>query len=218
MKTITIDGNVHTDIINEAAEVLQQGGLVCIPVNGSYRIVADLWNPSAVLNLLQSKRRVKKKPSLVFISDKSQLSKTTDQIDPLNFKLMNAFWPGPLTLLLDPHPDLPRKISKELSKANGSLGIRIPVNPLARRIVTAFGGPLLVSSANRNAKIGDSSTDQIRRNFSQNVSLFLDAGDFNQSLKSTCVEVVNGQVKVIREGLITEDMILDVTQEAEALS
>lgn len=134
----------------------------------------------------------------------------------LNFELIRAFWPGPLTLLLDPHPDLPRKVSKELSKANGSLGVRIPVNPLVRRILTAFGGPVLASSANRNSKKGETSVEQIRKNFSKNVSLLLDAGDFDQSVqsvKSTVVEVVDDCAKIVREGLITRDLIVDAVGE-----
>jgi L-threonylcarbamoyladenylate synthase len=208
MRTIDLRQEDAQDHFDEAAEVLRNGGLVCVPCNGRYRIFADLWSASAVMELLQSKRRVKKKPSLVFIADESMLADTVDGVDATAKKLMSAFWPGPLTILFDPHPDLPRKVSKELSRANGRLGVRVPDDVIARGIVKAFGGPVLVSSANRERKPGETSPAQIRRNFGNRIQLFLDAGDLNDEGHSTVVEVNGGEVTVTRAGNIDEQAVI----------
>ncbi len=212
MRTIDLRNEPTDQCFEEAAEVLREGGLVCVPCNGRYRIFADLWSASAVIELLQSKRRVKKAPSLVFIADESMLGETVDSVDDTARKLMDQFWPGPLTILMDPHPDLPKKVSKELSRANGRLGVRVPDDELARGIVRAFGGPVLVSSANREKKPGETSPAQIRRNFGNRIQLFLDAGDLANEGHSTVVDVDGGEVRVTRAGTIDEQAVLAGTQ------
>lgn len=208
MKTIDLRNDSGDHIYNEAAEVLRSGGLVCLPCNGRYRILADLWNKSAVMELLQSKRRVRKAPSLVFVADEAMLEETVDGVDATSHKLIESFWPGPLTILFDPHPDLPRNVSKELSRANGRLGVRVPDDELVRGVVRAFGGPVLVSSANREKKPGETSPAQIRRNFGNRVALFLEKGDLADQGHSTVVEVDDGQVRVTRAGMLDENAVL----------
>lgn len=208
MKTVDLRNESGEDLYSVAAEILESGGLVCLPCNGRYRILADLWSASAVMELLQSKRRVKKAPSLVFIASQEMLGETVEDVDETSKKLMKSFWPGPLTILLDPHPELPRKVSKELSRANGRLGVRVPDDDLCRGVVRAFGGPVLVSSANRERKPGETSPAQIRRNFGNRIALFLDAGDLSDQGHSTVVEVDGGKVHVRRSGMLEEQAIL----------
>ena len=216
MRTIDLRNEQARDYFDEAAQVLEDGGLVCVPCNGRYRILADLWSASAVMELLQSKRRVKKKPSLVFIADDSMLADTVEGVDETAKRLMEKFWPGPLTILFDPHPELPRKVSKELSRANGRLGVRVPDDQIARGVVKAFGGPVLVSSANRERKPGETSPAQIRRNFGNRIALFLDSGDLKDEGHSTVVDVDGGEVTVTRAGNIDEKAVLAGTADIGA--
>ncbi|MEM1348826.1 MAG: Sua5/YciO/YrdC/YwlC family protein, partial [Myxococcota bacterium] len=102
MKTITLQ-NVqdHSDIIEQVCAVLEEGGVACLPMNGNYRLLADLNNTSAVIRLFQSKRRVKEAPSLVFVPDPGRLREVAADVSDTAAQLATQFWPGPLTLVLE---------------------------------------------------------------------------------------------------------------------
>jgi L-threonylcarbamoyladenylate synthase len=207
MKTIPIDELDDSHHLEAIAKVLSAGGLVCLPCNSSYRIVADLTSEGAVTRLLQSKRRTRKAPSLVFVDDLAMLSRVTDQLDPVADKLAARLWPGPLTILVDAHPDLPEKVTKQLCKANGKLGVRVPDDSLLRQVIQKFGRPLLASSANKEKKAGAGSPAQVRKNFVSRIDLFVDAGDLPPSASSTVVDVSDGKVVITRPGAVSKEQI-----------
>jgi len=121
----------------EVARVIEQGGLVCAPCTGAYRILADLNNEDAVSRLLQSKRRTGRAPSLVFVADAAMLGQVAAEISPLARRLVKAMWPGPLTILFEPHAELPAAVVKQLCKSSGKIGVRVPADPLAQALVRA---------------------------------------------------------------------------------
>jgi L-threonylcarbamoyladenylate synthase len=207
LKTIELRNLASASFYEDVLRVLQDGGLVCLPCKSSYRIVTDLGNEAAVSRLLQSKRRTRKAPSLVFISGPEMLKQVTRQIDPVARKLAERFWPGNLTLLFPANPELPAMVIKELAKANGKLGVRAPEERHVREIVSSLGRPILVSSANRAQKTGAASPAQIRKNFAAQVDLFLDAGDLPSSAASTVVDIVEGKAIVTRAGAITQEQL-----------
>ena len=203
MKTIQFEKLKGDDgAMAELCRVLQKGNLVCIPCGSSYRIVADLTSAKAVSKLLQSKRRTRKAPSLVFVSDEEMLSEVVETVDEERRAILRHFWPSSLTILFDASDDLPRKVVKPLTKANGRLGVRIPDDPIAYAVVEEFGRPLLVSSANKEKKHGAGSPAQVRKNFFSKIALFVDAGDLPPGDSSTVVDLVNGELKVLREGAV----------------
>ncbi|MBN2497834.1 MAG: threonylcarbamoyl-AMP synthase [Deltaproteobacteria bacterium] len=189
-------------LYDEICDVLEKGGLVCLPCNASYRIVADLTSEQAVLRLLQSKRRTQRKPALVFVEDESMLERVVEEIDPLARKLAQRYWPGSVTILFRAHPDLPARAIRELGKKRGKIGVRVPAHPVAREVVGRLGRPLLVSSANPETKKGAGSPAQIRKNFLGRIDLFIDAGDLPDGTASTVVEVERGRAKVTRAGAV----------------
>ena len=210
MHIIKLADAVDTGLYKESSNVLQQSGLVCLPCHGKYRLLAALEDSDAVMHLFQSKRRVGKRPALVFVSNEEMLRRVAADVSPLAKRLMEAFWPGPLTIQFEANPDLPRKVIKQLTRANGHIGVRIPDDPVAMAMVEAFGGPLLVSSANKEKKAGDSSPAQIRKNFVHRVDLFVEAGDLVTEAPSTVVNIDSGTPKVIRPGAISEEQLLAV--------
>jgi L-threonylcarbamoyladenylate synthase len=212
MKAITVSSLTDaSNLDRQVDDVLSRSGLVCLPCNGKYRILADLSDEDAVMRLLQSKRRTSKSPSLVFISDWSMLDKVTSEIDPLARTLADEFWPGPLTILFDPHDDLlPRRLFKQLKKTKSRVGVRVPADPNLRRIISSFGGPVLVSSANRENKGGETSPAQIRQNFGRGLDLFVDIGDLQPGPSSTVVHVSGGDFQVVRPGAIEEQHLQTV--------
>jgi len=212
MKIIPLrDMDLDSEQLDEVVQVLSDGGLICLPCSGSYRILADLTNEKAVNRLLQSKRRTSKAPSLVFVGDNAMLAAVADKIDPLAIKLAQRLWPGQVTILFDAHPDLPPRVVKQLCKANGKLGVRVPLDGLARRVVKQLGRPVLVSSANKEHKAGAGSPAQVRKTFRDRVDVFLDAGDLPPRPASTVVDVRAGRLAVTRPGAISQEQ-LDAVQ------
>lgn len=217
MEIMKMDAGSHPDgTVRNAVQVLERGGVACLPCNGSYRLFADVTDESAVMRLLQSKRRVQKTPSLVFIDDISNLYKVVDDVEPVASALAKEFWPAPLTIRFDPNSDLPRDVVRELTKATGKLGVRVPGNQLARTVVESFGSPVYVSSANRGQKTGETSAAQVRHNFMGRIDFFLDAGDLNESASSTVIDVDKNDIEVVRSGAIAGDKIEEVAAAARS--
>ena len=208
MHIIKLEDVADRGLYTESAQVLQQSGLVCFPCHGTYRLAASLEDVDAVTHLNQSKRRVGKSPALVFVSNEEMLKRVAADVSPVAKRLMEAFWPGPLTLLFDANPDLPTKVVKQLVRANGQIGVRVPDDPIALAIVESFGGPLLISSANKEKKAGHGSPAQVRKNFVHKVDLFIEAGDLAPQTPSTVVAIDGATVQVTRQGAISEDQIL----------
>lgn len=200
-------GDPPREALGEVDRILSDGGVVCLPCNGTYRLFADVTNEDAVMRLFQSKRRVHKAPCLVFIDDISSLHKVSDTVDPVALALTKKLWPAPLTILFSASKNLPRRVVRELTKANGKLGIRIPQNPLSQQVVESFGGPLLVSSANRGQKSGETSPAQVRQNFLGRIDYFIDAGDLNRVPSSTVIDIENNAIDFVRLGAISRETI-----------
>lgn len=200
-------GEPPAGAVDKAVGILERGGVVCLPCNGTYRLFADVTNKDAVLRLLQSKRRVKKAPSLVFIDSISRLHLVADDVDPVALALTKEIWPAPLTIRFPASRKLPRTVAKELTRATGKIGVRIPEHPLAHRVAEAAEVPLLVSSANRGRKSGETSPAQIRQNFLGRIDYFLDAGDLNPVPSSTVIDVDKNGIDVVRSGAVPEETI-----------
>ena len=208
MRTIP-SSSILTDesLRQEVAKVLSDGGLVCIPCSGRYRLICDLWNPDAVQDLMVAKHRTKNKPSLVLVPNRAALDQVTENLSPDLARIADAFWPGPVTVLVECHPDLERDTRKSLTAANKHLGVRVPADDAARMVVEAFGGPVLASSANREKKGGADSGAHVRRSFSRMVDIFIDAGELKGGELSTVVQVKKGDFSVLRAGAISSDAI-----------
>ncbi len=208
MRTITLS-EVEQDksLYTEIDKVLKNGGLVCFPGPTGYKLAADLGSPAAVTSMIQAKRRVKNAPSLVFVPDVTWVEKVAADVSADAKKLMKALWPGPLTLLFTASEDLHPKVRKQLTKAKGWLGIRIPQDSIPRTVVRTFGSPLLISSANLAKKHGATSVAQVRKNFGRTVELLIDAGDLATGLQSTLVDLTHDTPTVIREGAVSEEDI-----------
>jgi L-threonylcarbamoyladenylate synthase len=193
---------------SELVEPLAAGGLVCIPVRGAYRILADARSEAAITRLAQSKRRAHNRPALIIVAN---LEAAKDVVDGTQWKttqkLAKKFWPGPLTLVLPPSKVLPNKIKKVLTRSTGSLGVRVPEDPVTIAILAQLGAPLLVSSANLEQKPGASSASTVRMRFERTVDVWCDAGDLAPAPPSTLVEVTETAWKLVREGAVAKDAI-----------
>lgn len=196
-------------IYNELAEILHDDGIVCFPTATSYRLVTNMMSEKAIINFQQIKRRTRKAPVLLFVPNQHTLSEIVAEVPEGARRLIEVFWPGPLTLQFALHPDLPRKILKNLN-CKGKVGIRIPQDPIANNLLQAFGGPLLVSSANISRKKGAHSEAQIRKNFGRWVDVLISTGDVKGDGSSTVLDVTSDPPVIRRQGLVDGDEVLRV--------
>jgi L-threonylcarbamoyladenylate synthase len=193
--------------VAEIAKVLAEGGLACLPLRGTYRIAADVRSVDAVTRLVQSKRRAKHHPALVAVPDLAAARAVVDGTGWTTTRRAAKLWPGPITLVLPPSAELPAKVRSVLTKATGKLGVRVPQDALAGALVRAFGGPVLLSSANHEKKPGASSAAAVRQRFTQTVDIWVDAGDVPPAPPSTIVELTEAGFTILREGAITHAQI-----------
>lgn len=189
--------------IDEIVGFLAAGGVVCLPCGGNYRLVCDPRDEGAVIELLQLKRRTRNAPSLVFVSGAQGLEDIADDLPEAARTLAQKHWPGPLTILVKPAASLPKKVRKALTKANKHIGVRVPADEVTRAVIEAFGGPLLVTSANREKKLGSGSGAIVRQTFGGRIAAFIDAGELAPSEPSTVISVSGGAVKVQRAGALS---------------
>ena len=149
MKTIQLSLVQSTPTLyDDITSALEDGSIVCYPTPSGYKLAADFTSSKAITAMIHAKRRVKNAPSLVLVPDMTWVDEIATRISPDARTLMETFWPGPLTLLLLAHQELPSKIRKALTSAKGWLGIRLPEDEVSRNILSDFKKPILVSSAN----------------------------------------------------------------------
>ena len=208
MKTIKLaDGPDTRALAEEIAELLRAGELACLPCAGRYRIVAMLEDAAAVTKLTQAKSRIKKAPALVFVDSEAELSRVAAQVPPAARRIAKALWPQPVTIRVTPSEELPSRVLKELGGKKARLGVRTPRDELMKAVVRAAGAPLLVSSANREKKAGESSPAQVKKTFGGRIALFVDGGELQPGPSSTVVDIDGDQVVIERAGAVDAETI-----------
>ena len=143
MKTIRLQADNPADIVR-AGEILRQGGLVGIPTETVYGLAADALNGEAVAKIFKAKGRPMDNPLIVHISDISQWKKLVREIPESARKLAEAYWPGPMTIILPKSDCIPDEVSAGL----GTVAVRFPAHPAARAVIDAAGTPLAAPSGN----------------------------------------------------------------------
>lgn len=213
VKMYKIDSSSQvSELAKEAAEVIREGGVVCLPCAGRYRLFADLLNNDAVMRLMQAKSRIKTAPALVFIEGASDIDRVAEEIPALARKLASELWPQPITIRVKPSSELPKKVLKQLGGKKVRLGLRTPDGGLAQAVLRAVGSPLLVSSANREKKAGESSSAQVAKTFGPHIDLFINDGDLTPEAVSTIVNIENDAVVIERLGAVDEATIQSCSQ------
>ena len=186
--------------IAEAARVIRQGGLVIFPTETVYGIAADLSNPSAIARLRQVKQRSEDKPFSILISHRRIIENYTSYTDPKLYKLIDKYWPGPLTVIVP---------AKEPGK---SYGIRMPDNTIALNLVDAAQSAIAAPSANIEGKKAPTTCQEALEDLDGLVDLAIDGGPVELGISSSIVDFTQADPKVIRDGVITQYDVDRTTQ------
>lgn len=198
-RTIKIDPeNPDPGRIEEARSVLEAGELVAFPTETFYGLGADAFNKHAVERVFSAKKRARTKPLLVIISRKEQLSDLVTEVPKAASKLMDAFWPGPLTIIFKAKKNLPALLTCE----TGTVGIRISSHPVAQALGGAFGRPLTATSANISGGKSPSTAQDVYEQLGNEIEIILDGGRTIGTTGSTIIDVSISPPRLIRDGAI----------------
>jgi L-threonylcarbamoyladenylate synthase len=191
--------------IERAAQVLKAGGIVAFPTETVYGLGADATNAAAVARLYAAKGRPQFNPLIAHVLDIVTAHRHAGFAEPAD-KLAARFWPGPLTLVL---PRSAESTVCELACAGlATIALRAPSHPIARALLTAFGGPIVAPSANRSGRVSATSAAHVAADLGEGVDLIVDGGASPVGVESTIVAVdATGEVALLRPGAIPREQI-----------
>jgi L-threonylcarbamoyladenylate synthase len=201
---IAIDSKTpQPEWIQAAAEVICKGKIVTFPTTCLYGLGVDALNPMAVQKIFQVKQRSDNQPLLVLVKNQKALEFLVRSIPPVAVALMEAFWPGKLTLVFEAGKNLPRA----LTAGTGKIGIRIPAHKVAAALVDSLENPITGTSANLSQQGGCSYISEIHPEIARHSNLILDAGTLKGGLGSTVVDVTTTPPVILRVGQVSAEKI-----------
>ncbi len=184
----------QVDKISYCAKILQKGGLVAFPTETVYGLGANLLNKKAIERLYRVKRRSEGKPFSLHIAEKEKIEEHAINLTPTVFKLMDKFWPGPLTLIVP-------------SREGGSVGVRMPKNSVALRLIYEAGVPVVAPSANLSGNPAPKNAEDVLRDLNGLIDVVIDAGPTELGLESTIVDLTTNPPEFLRKGAINQQDI-----------
>jgi L-threonylcarbamoyladenylate synthase len=192
-----------TSDVAEAASVLRDGGIIGFPTETVYGLAALALDRSAVERVFDVKGRPRSHPLIVHLASVENLS-TWGVLDDNARILAEAFMPGPFTLLVPRTSIVPDWVTG----GRDTVALRVPKHPLSHALLDSVGTAIVAPSANRFGKVSPTTADHVVSDLGDDVDLVLDGGPCEVGVESTIVECVNNEVRILRHGAVTEEMIL----------
>lgn len=183
------------EALARGAAVLRAGGLVAFPTETFYGLGAAGLHAGAVRALFAAKGRPDDKPVLLLV-DSLAMAERVAEVSPVARRLMERYWPGPLTLVLPARAGVP----DEVTASTGTVGLRLSPHPVARGLVRALGEPVTAPSANRSGAVPPTSAGQVLRELGEAIALVLDGGPTPGGLPSTVLDLTAHPPRVLRPG------------------
>lgn len=186
----------RSEHLRTAGTLLKQGGLVAVPTETVYGLAADARNPDAVKKIFAAKGRPADHPLIVHIADVSALADWAKDIPAAAYQLAQAFWPGPLTLLLKKADHVDPVVTGGLD----SIGLRVPAHPVLLQLLNAEQLAVAAPSANPYKKLSPTSAGQVMGTMAGKIDAVLDGGDCDLGLESTIVSLLGDEIQILRSG------------------
>ncbi|WP_314177453.1 L-threonylcarbamoyladenylate synthase [Streptomyces winkii] len=196
--------------LREAASAVRRGELVVLPTDTVYGIGADAFSPDAVGDLLEAKGRGRNMPSPVLVGSPNTLHGLVTDFSEAAWELVDAFWPGALTLVARHQPSL----TWDLGDARGTVAVRMPLHPVAIELLKEFG-PMAVSSANLTGHPAPQDCDAAQEMLGDSVAVYLDGGPTPDSVPSSIVDVTGRTPVLLRTGAIGAEELRKVVPDLE---
>ena len=187
----------------EAAAILKKGGLVAFPTETVYGLGADALNEEAARKIYAAKGRPSDNPLIAHIAKKEDIEPLVREIPEAGKKLMDAFWPGPLTLIFPKSGRVPKGTTGGLD----TVAVRMPSDPVARRLIELAGTPVAAPSANTSGRPSPTTAEHVRQDMDGRIEMIVDGGPVGIGVESTIVDVTGEIPMVLRPGAITMEML-----------
>lgn len=203
--------HISEEIIRRAGEVIRKGGLVAFPTETVYGLGGDALNPESARKIYAAKGRPSDNPLIVHIADREALTSIASEIPEAAGRLADAFWPGPLTMILRKEEKVPYETTGGLD----TVAVRMPSHKTALAFIRAAGGYVAAPSANRSGRPSPTSAEYVKEDLSGKIEMILDGGPVEIGLESTIVDLTEEIPVILRPGFITRDMLEKVLQSVE---
>jgi len=198
-----------TTDVHEAAALIRRGELVAFPTETVYGLGADAFNPEAVRKIFEAKGRPLDNPLIVHIAHLDQLARLVRDVPEAARRFMERFFPGPLTLVLPRHPDVPDEVTAGLP----TVGVRMPRHLVARAFLEACGTPVAAPSANRSGRPSPTRWEAVYADLNGRIACILQGDRSDMGLESTVVDCTGPEPVVLRAGAVPLEALREVVPE-----
>jgi L-threonylcarbamoyladenylate synthase len=210
---------VKTEIVSahecaKAIRLLRDGEVVALPTETVYGLAADALNPDAVTKIFEAKERPRFDPLIVHLPNRDVLDEIAIIGSQAAHKLMEKFWPGPLTIIFRRREIVPDIVTAGLE----TVAVRMSAHPIFREVVRKLNRPLAAPSANRFGRISPTTAQHVFDELSGRIPLIVDGGATEHGIESTIVQITNGVIEVLRRGPITNEMLRPFAEVRERTS
>ena len=192
--------------LNHAAQILRQGGLVAFPTETVYGLGGDGFNPQAAKKIYEAKGRPSDNPLILHISKREELDAIAARIPETAEKLMDAFWPGPMTLIFEKTKAVPYETTGGLD----TVAVRMPSHEGARQLIESAGVPVAAPSANTSGRPSPTTAEHVKEDLWGRIDMIIDGGLVGIGVESTIIDVTEETPTILRPGHITKNMIAKV--------
>ena len=204
MRRLAIDARQpDTMALEEAAALILAGEIVAVPTDTLYGLAADPFSTDAVARVFAAKGRAAERALALIAADIAQIEDRLGPLSPEARRLADAFWPGPLTLLVPRPATMPDAVTGGLAQ----VGVRVPAHAVARGLCRVSARPLTATSANPSGAPAPADPGDVARTLNESVALLLDAGPAPGGPPSTIVDVSGGTVRLVRPGAVSWDEV-----------
>lgn len=203
-------GMLSEQEIAETAEDIKKGKIFVFPTETVYGIGTNAYNEESCKKIYEIKKRPEWKPLIVLISDELMLNNLVKDIGEIEKKLMDKFWPGPLTIIFQRKESA--KISEYVSTGLDTIGVRMTEGKIVRKIIQKANVPIVAPSANLSGQTDGSRVEDIIKEIGNQIDGMIDVGDITNPLPSTLVQVFDNKIKILREGKISRENLSEIAE------
>lgn len=212
MKTIQIkveEDEIDKKVMEKAGEIVKNGGLVAFPTETVYGLGGDALNPQSSAKIYAAKGRPSDNPLIVHIAEMSAIGKIAAEVPEAVARLADAFWPGPLTMILKKSAAVP----KETTGGLNTVAVRMPNHPIAQEFIKAAGGYVAAPSANSSGRPSPTLAKYVSEDMDGLIDMIIDGGSIGIGLESTIIDLTEKTPVILRPGYITHEMLEKVLGE-----
>ena len=203
---INMKNKISFDKLKKPAQIIKNGGIVIFPTETVYGIGTNGLDENAIKKIYEVKQRPLNKPISLLVNNIEMVDKIAKNITEVEYKLMERFFPGPLTIILEKRDIVP----DILTSNTNTIGIRMPSGEIAKKLIEFAGVPIATSSSNISGNPSGTNITDIKKDFEGKVDCFIDNGESELGIPSTVIRIIDNIPYILRQGVISEEEIRKV--------